>query len=171
MWRDNPQLNAVVEWIDRSAARDFLRDFGDTHAVALVAVQTIHILGICLVVAAAWLTGLWLLGAAPLPRALGASPRVLVRWMYPTLGVMAATGLLLIVRRPDRILLSAAFPIKLALIALGLALMVGLSRSLRHDMLYWERTPGRRLAGRGLGLCIVAVWSTVVFAGRWIPFS
>ena len=171
MWEDNPQLNALVDALNRTPVQHFLRNFYDDHSALLVALQTTHILGIAMMVATAWLTGAWLMGATALPRALAASPRVLIRARYVALAVLATTGLVLILRWPERILLSNAFPIKMTLVALGLAMMLRLAGSLKDDALYWERTAGRRAAGRALGLSILLVWSAVVFAGRWIPFS
>ena len=170
MFSDNPQLKALVAAIDGTPVQRFLSDFSDEHSAALVALQTTHILGIGVMVATAWLVGAWLMGATALPKALGTSPRTLIRASYVALGVLATTGLILILRWPERILLSEAFPIKLGLIALGLAMLVALAHTLKDDTLYWERK-GRRGAGRALGLSILVVWSAVVFAGRWIPFS
>lgn len=170
MWDDNPQLNALVDAINRTPVQHALRNFFDDHSALLVMLQTVHILGIAAMIATAWLTGLWLMGATALPKALGASPRVLIQASFVALAILATTGLVLILRWPDRILLSTAFPIKMALVALGLCLMIGLFRTLKGDMLHWQ-APERRAAGRALGLSILVVWSAVVFAGRWIPFS
>lgn len=171
MWGENPQVIALVGWLEATPAHAFLYSFTQDQPLALVTVQTAHLLGIGVVVSAAWLLGLWLMGVAALPKALGASPRTLIGGAYAALAVLAATGALLIVRRPDRVLLSEAFPIKMGLIVLGLAGLIALSRSLKGDMLFWERTPGRNTAARGAGLVVLLVWSAAVFAGRWIPFS
>lgn len=167
MWRENPQLVSLVEWIAQTDACRTLREIGEAHPLALLAVQMAHLIGICVVASTGWLVGLWLMRAIDLPKALGASPAVLLRAIYPALTVLVLTGLLLIVRRPDRILLSAAFYLKVCLIAAGLSLVIYLVRTLKTDPLHWE---ARRGAARVLGLALILIWTGVVFAGRWIPF-
>ncbi|OYX36740.1 MAG: hypothetical protein B7Y99_00260 [Caulobacterales bacterium 32-69-10] len=171
MFRDNPELLRFVEWIQASSTSMALVEVTADQPLSLLFIQTLHILGVSVIIGAGWLSGVWLLGVVPLRNALGASPRRLVMACYPALCVLALTGLVLIIRRPDRILLSTSFPIKLVLIAVGLSLMIALDRSLRGDEEYWGRTDARRIQARILGLAIIVIWSATVFAARWIPFA
>jgi hypothetical protein len=80
---------------------------------------------------------------------------------------MLVTGLILIVRWPQRILLSPAFLPKLVLVAGGMALLVYTARSVRGK-------PGIKVgspAATALALLLLLVWTGAVIAGRWIPFA
>jgi hypothetical protein len=149
----NAAMMALSDWLTATAACQWLRALTETHPLLLAAVQTLHLIGIAAIVALNGLVAIGLLqradGAAPFAHK--ALPRVLA-----ALGLQLATGLFLIVRWPERILLSPAFLPKLGLIALGLALLI---------------LAARRPAARSLGLALLLVWSAAVFAGRWIPFA
>jgi hypothetical protein len=82
--------------------------------------------------------------------------------------VMLVTGVILIVRWPRRILLSAAFLPKLVLVVCGTALLLHVARALERQP---DGLQSRTSAATLLASMLLLVWTAALIAGRWIPFA
>jgi len=167
MDHDAPALKEFVQWLSGTSASHWLQSVSSTAPVLLASVQTLHLLAMSVVIAANGFLALGLLGRLNAGESLETLARRCVPWVTRSLAVMLATGLILIVRWPSRILLSAAFVPKLLLIACGVGLLLHVARSLRRPDGLRARTPAARFLA---GLLLLA-WAGAVIAGRWIPFA
>jgi len=130
---------------------------------AFASVQTIHLIGLAVLFGAVILLGLSALGIGmrrqpPAETALGLLPVFL--W---SLGVMGATGVLMVASKPLRYYLSDPFRLKLGLLAAGIALYFVLHRQLLRSG--ESRLPPAIRAG---GALLLALWLGVGLAGRFI---
>jgi len=133
-------------------------------------VQTVHILSISIVMSAAAIMDLSVLGVLSRREPLAEIVYRFLPWIWWTLIVLAVSGGTLIVAEPGRSLGNPAFVAKMSLLAAVLVLTLLFQRGLRHDERYWEISAGRRLGGRLIAGFSLIIWAGVVFAGRWIAY-
>ncbi len=133
--------------------------------------QIIHILSVAVVFSSAILVDLriWRLLERDVPL-----PEVARRFLptiWPVLLILLTTGSLLIVGEPRRSLLNFTFYLKMALLAVAIMLTAGLQRSISSSPGSWDKDRARRIAGRFAATVSILVWSSILFAGRWIAYT
>jgi hypothetical protein len=133
-------------------------------------VQTIHILSISIVMAAAAMVYLRVLGVLSRGQPLAAVAYRFVPWIWWTLIVLVLSGSTLIVGEPGRSLRNPAFILKMSMLAAVLVLTLIFQRGLRHNDRFWEISSGRRISGRLIAAVSLVFWVGIVFAGRWIAY-
>lgn len=168
MYYDNPALQDFVRWLSATPASLWLQAVSTSVPVLLAMVQTLHLLGMSVVIAANGYVAIGLLGGLRTGEALAAVTRKVVPWVMGALAVMLATGVILVVRWPRRILLSPAFLPKLVLVAVGTGLLLHVARALESQR---EDLQGRTSAATVLAIMLLTVWTAALVAGRWIPFA
>jgi hypothetical protein len=133
-------------------------------------VQTVHILAVATLLASALMMNLRLLGLVGRDQALErVSARFLpvIWWVLP---VLLVTGAVMIIGEPARSLKNPLFQLKMGLLLAALALtafyQIGLPRSRdRYDLANRGRAAALLIA---LPSC--ALWTSIVFCGRWIAY-
>src|SRR5580693_5523310 len=101
-------------------------------------VQTIHILSISVVMAAAAMVDLRVLGVLSRGQPLAAVAYRFVPWIWWTLVVLLLSGGTLIIGEPGRSLRNPAFILKMSMLAAVLVLTLLFQRGLRHNDRFWE---------------------------------
>jgi hypothetical protein len=133
-------------------------------------VQTVHILGIAVVVTSVGMTDFKLLGFPRNGQSLSAMVSQLMPWIWFALGVLLVTGTLLTITEPARELQNVAFRLKMLLI-LGLISILMIVRSgVRRDPEYWTGSPRRKSLARSIGAVSLLLVTSIVVAGRWIAY-
>jgi hypothetical protein len=127
--------------------------------------QTLHILANGLVLSAIIMIGLRTWGSRAEP--IGDRVRRLLPWLWAAMGVLTATGLVLILSTPRRTLLDKTFQVKMLIMAVAIVATLTLAAMLRRA------APDGVSAGRVAGTLAAAtllLWLSVTFAGRgrWI---
>jgi hypothetical protein len=133
-------------------------------------VQTIHILSTSIVVSAAAMVQLRILGVLSRGQPLAAVAQRFLPWIWWTLVVLLLSGSTLIIGEPDRSLRNPAFILKMSLLAAVLVLTLIFQRGLLRDDLFWESSSGRRIGARLIAAASLIFWVGIVFAGRWIAY-
>ncbi len=158
-------LNQICDWLAATAVSQALQS--TSWAVPLI--QTIHILGIAIILTSMAMLSVRLLGLAGTRQSMQQAAERLMPWMWRALGVMFATGALLILAEPARSLPNQLFQVKMLLLVAVLALSVYLERS--------RRTAGAAMGlpadlpySRPLGALMLLAWTGIVVAGRWIAY-
>jgi hypothetical protein len=134
------------------------------------AVETIHLIGVALVLGTVATLDLRLLGASRrLPAGLLARHTLTIVWCAFT--VAAISGFLLFATRATAYADNTAMQLKAALLVLAGLNAIGFHIGPGHRMLrdpeHWAPAAGARAAG-GLSLCL---WLTVAVAGQWIAYT
>jgi hypothetical protein len=124
------------------------------------ATQTVHILALASVVYLMTVFDLQVMGALARPAEPGWTRRPLP-WLWWGLGVLAVSGLILVVGEPKRELTSWPFRIKLLLIVAAVLLTLLLSR------LAAARSS---LTTRVLAGVVLLCWALIIVCGRWIAY-
>jgi hypothetical protein len=133
-------------------------------------VQSIHIVAIAAVMSATAMLNLRLAGFIGQDSSVRNLANRSLPWLWWSLPVLLATGLVMIVGEPARELTNAYFWSKMAMIALVIVLTITLQRAL-DDCPYREMAPAKRRAIRALSLLTLALWLAIIFCGRWIAYS
>ena len=133
------------------------------------AVQSVHIVAIAGVVGAAIVMDLRLAGVL----ATDETPRVVVKrhlpWLWSSLGLLLATGFVLGLGEPYRVLMNPVFWAKMALVLTGFALTLLFRYPILHPDYRLEHARAARLV-KPLAWASLAIWVAVVFCGRWIAY-
>jgi hypothetical protein len=131
-------------------------------------VQTVHILAVATVVASALMLNLRLIGLVGLDQPLERLSARFLPAIWWTLPVLLLTGVIMIIGEPARSLKNPVFQLKMGLLVAALGVTAFYALRLKRG--------GDRLAagGRGAALLIaipaLALWTGIVFAGRWIAY-
>jgi hypothetical protein len=133
-------------------------------------IQTIHIIAISIFLISVYLIGFKLVGLTRWKKPLAILTASSAPWIWGALGVLLATGALLIITEPARELLNWAFRIKMVLVLLLSGLLLVVQLSLRANPLYWAASPGRQIAARTVGIAALVIGASIVTAGRWIAY-
>ncbi|WII73572.1 hypothetical protein QJS83_06765 [Bdellovibrio sp. 22V] len=123
--------------------------------------ESLHILGITLVVGGAFVFDLRLLGvgkAVPLETVANLNLRMSRRGFL----LVVVTGVLLIVANPEEILLNRTFQIKMLLILFAL---------INLGIYHWRVHQGLHSWAVAHSLLSLGLWTAVIFAGRLIAYT
>jgi hypothetical protein len=134
------------------------------------AVQTIHILSISVVMAAAAMVNLNILGVLSADQPLAAVAHRFLPGIWWTVIILALSGITLIIGEPGRSLPNPAFLLKMSMLLTVLLLTGYLQRGLGRDGRFWSQTAPRRVGSRVIAALSLALWIGIVFAGRWIAY-
>ena len=134
-------------------------------------IQTVHLLSIAAVMGSVVLIDLRALGLALSRQSLGDLTRRLMPWTWYALPFLAISGLVFVCARPARYLSNPIFGIKFAMLLPAVILSAVFYRLVARDPGEWERSRGRRAAGRGVALVSLILWIGIVLAGRWVAYA
>ena len=136
---------------------------------AIPTIQSVHILGIAVVVGAAIVMDLRLAGVL----ATDETPRAVVRrhlpWMWTALIVLLSSGFLLGLAEPYRVLTNPIFWIKMGLVVTGFTLTLLFRYPILHPEYQIEHARLAMLI-KPLAWASLAIWASVVVCGRWIAY-
>lgn len=131
--------------------------------------QTIHIIMVGIVFVSMLNVALRVLGKIRADEPLAEVWHRFAPWFWCALGVMAGTGLVLIIGEPVREATALSFWLKMSLLAIGIA-----------SALYFGRTVAASAAGpdpsasggaRFVAVATIVLWVAIVFLGRWIAYD
>lgn len=155
-------MQSAIEWLYGTALSSAIRD---TDWI-VPTVQAIHICAITVVVGSALVTELRVAGVIAPDESLNVVAQRYLPWMWRALGLLLATGLVMVVGEPERVLGNSVFWLKMILVTLGVLLSVSLRRPLLHSAQEGQRQPAKALAW-----ALLILWVAVIFSGRFIAYS
>jgi hypothetical protein len=130
------------------------------------AVQTVHILCVSIVMASMAMLDLRLIGVAkrqPVSKLVNR----LVPWVWWTLPILLATGIILIIGEPSRELLNPYFRLKMLFLLVVVVITFLVQWFNSRDTTFWE---SRRAVGALAGAFSLLLWVGIVTCGRWIAY-
>jgi hypothetical protein len=134
-------------------------------------VQSVHIVGISVVLACVLMMTLRVLGVAGTDATLLQTQRRFGPWLAGALLLLLATGLALVVGEPERELLSFSFWLKMVLVACGAGLAFWFQVSVRRHEQVWETRLAHRARVRVLAAVALLIWIAIIFLGRFIAYD
>ena len=161
-------MNQFALWLASTPPSVFIQEH---NAWTVPAIQSVHIVGIALVMGSVLMIDLRILGLAWTERTLQETTSRFGPWLTGSLWLLLATGLLMVVGEPVRELVTFSFWLKMALVALGAAVAVAFQRALRRHDQQWEGTLVHRPSIKALAVLTFLVWVGVIFLGRLIAYD
>ncbi len=133
-------------------------------------IQTVHILGIAVVMGSAVLLNLRILGLAMPRQPIADVTRRVLPWLWWALPVMLISGAFFVLGRPNRYFNNPVFAWKMSFLLPVLTLTLFYYLMSRRQEDYWQLNPSRVLQGRAIAVISLALWMMVAVSGRWIAY-
>src|SRR5215510_360061 len=150
-------MQALAQWL---AATPLSR--GIASVLWLIPVlQAIHILAIAAVLSAVMMVDLRILRLAGHSQTMTETAGRFVPWVWTSLVVLAATGVLLIIGEPKRSLLNPAFQLKMLLLALAIAMTLAFQVSLRRNVALWKNDAPTGVMMSALAVLTFLLWCAI----------
>ena len=157
-------MNQFALWLAATPPSVFIQEH---NAWAIPAIQSVHIVGIALVMGSVLMIDLRILGLAWTDHTLQQTTRRFGPWLTGSLWLLLATGLLMVVGEPVRELVTFSFWLKMALVAIGAVVAVAFQRTVRRHEQHWQGTP----SVKAMAVVTFLVWIGVIFLGRLIAYD
>ena len=138
---------------------------------AIPAIQSIHIVGIALVMGSVLMIDLRILGLTWTDQTLRQTTERFGPWLTGSLWLLLATGLLMVVGEPVRELVTFSFWLKMTLLAIGALVAVTFQRALRRHERHWEDTLVHRTSIKALAVGTLLIWMAIIVLGRLIAYD
>jgi hypothetical protein len=136
----------------------------------IILLQTVHILAIAMVLSSVAMVELRILGwtsAQSMPQ----TARRFLSWVWTGLVVLAGTGVALVIAEPRRTLdNNPAFLLKMAMLAIAIAMTLAFQVSLSRNAGLWDAKPSSRKMVSVLAVVTLMLWLAIAMAGRWIAY-
>jgi hypothetical protein len=160
-------LNDFAVWLSTTAPSVFIQVHEDW---MIPVIQSLHIIGIAIVVGSVLMMALRVLGWMAVDQPLVAVQRRFGPWLTGALCLLLASGGLLIVAEPVRELVTFSFWLKMAFVATLTALAVSFQISVRNREQRWQglvhRAPVRLAA-----LLVFVLIGCIILLGRLIAYD
>ena len=134
-------------------------------------VQTVHLLGISAVMGSIVLIDLKVLGLALPSQSTTELVRRLMPWTWCALPLLASSGSVSILARPERYFTNPVFGLKFAMLVPAVILAAVFQAASAKDARFWDRSRGRRASARIVAALSLFLWMGVALAGRWIAYA
>ena len=161
-------MDKFAEWLSTTFPSVFLQK---NEAWAIPTIQSIHIVGIGLVVGSIFMMTLRIFGWAGMDQTLRQTHSRYGPWVTGALWLLLATGLLMVVGEPVRELVTFSFWLKMALVATIAGLAVAFRSTLRRREEEWETTRVHHGSTKAAAVAILVVLACIIVLGRLIAYD
>ena len=157
-------MKSFAEWLSTT----FLSVFIQNHnSWAIPTIQSIHIVGIAIVLGSVFMIDLRLLGWAGMDQTLRQTTNRFGPWMMGALWLMLATGILMVIGEPVRELMTFSFWLKMFLVAVGTVIAAVFQKKVRKH----EGDPVTSGALKSLAVLTFLIWACIIVLGRLIAYD
>lgn len=133
-------------------------------------IQTVHILGIAVLMGTAVMLNLRVLGIAVRSQQLTEMTDRVMPWVWWALASNFVSGAFFLFARPNRYFQNPIFGWKVSFLIPAVLLTVLFYVLHKRQQGYWELNSQRVWAGRAVALLSLICWIMVAMAGRWIAY-
>ena len=157
-------MKPFAEWLSTT----FLSVFIQNHnSWAIPTIQSIHIVGIAIVLGSVFMIDLRLLGWAGMDQTLRQTTNRFGPWLMGALWLMLATGILMVIGEPVRELMTFSFWLKMFLVAVGTVIAAVFQKRVRKH----EGDPVTSGALKSLAVLTFLIWACIIVLGRLIAYD
>jgi hypothetical protein len=157
-------VKSFAEWLSTT----FLSVFIQNHnSWVIPTIQSIHIVGIAIVLGSVFMIDLRLLGWAGMDQTLRQTTNRFGPWLIAALWLMLATGILMVIGEPVRELITFSFWLKMFLVAVGTVIAAVFQRTIRKH----EGDPVKRGPLKWLAVLTFLIWASIIVLGRLIAYD
>ncbi|MEX0965489.1 MAG: DUF6644 family protein [Pseudohongiellaceae bacterium] len=133
-------------------------------------IQTVHILGIAVVMGSVVLLDLRILGVAVPSQRISEMTDRLMPWLWWALASNFVSGAFFLFGRPLRYFNNPIFGWKLSFLIPAVLLTLFFHLMHRQQPGYWELNAQRLWSARAIAFASLVLWIMVAMAGRWIAY-
>ena len=161
-------MKEFAEWLSTTAPSVFIQT---NNGWVVPGLQSIHIVGIALILGAIFMIDLRILGLAGRDQTLSETTSRFGPWLTGALCLLLATGILQVIGEPVRELVSFSFWLKMALVAISTVIVVAFQKSLRKRREEWEQVLVNRGGIKALTVFTFLIWAFIIILGRLIAYD
>jgi len=161
-------VKQFAQWLSTTSPSVFIQNH---NSWVIPAIQSIHIVGIGVVLGSVFMIYLRILGWAGLDQTLRQTTTRFSPWLTGGLWLMLVTGLLMVIGEPVRELVTFSFWLKMLLVAIITAIGTIFQISLRKHEQLWEDILVTRRSVRGLAILTFLIWVGIIILGRLIAYD
>lgn len=161
-------MKQFAEWLSTTFPSVYIQDH---NSWVIPAIQSIHIVGIGLVLGSVFMIYLRILGWAGMDQTLRETVNRFGPWLTGALCLLLATGVLMVIGEPVRELVAFSFWLKMFLVAVSTAIAIVFQISLRRHERRWEETLVKRRSIQGLAILTFLIWACIIILGRLIAYD
>jgi hypothetical protein len=134
-------------------------------------IESLHVIGITLVVGTIVIIDLRLLGLASTQRPYSRVTSDILKITWPAFALAVTTGLLMFVTNAGMYYQNFFFRTKMLLLVLAGFNVVVFELTAGRKMHHWNKDASAPAAGRAAAAISLLLWITIIFMGRWIGFT
>jgi len=162
------ELKQFALWLSTTSPSVYIQEH-NTWAIPVI--QSIHIMGIALVMGSVLMIDLRILGWAWVDQTLRQTTNRFGPWLTGALWLLLVTGILMVIGEPVRELVTFSFWLKMALVAIGALVAIAFQRALRQHEQRWETTLVHNRSIKALAIATFLIWVCIIFLGRLIAYD
>jgi len=155
-------------WLSTTLPSVYLQEH---NAWAIPTIQSIHIVGIAMVMGSVFMIDLRILGWAGKDMTLRQTTERFGPWLTTSLWLLLVTGVLMVVGEPVRELVTFSFWLKMALVAIGAAAALIFQGALRRHDEQWGDMLAHRASIKTMSVVTFLIWAFVIVLGRLIAYD
>jgi hypothetical protein len=155
-------------WLSTTSPSVFIQEH---NTWAIPTIQSVHIVGIAMVMGSVLMIDLRILGWGWTDQTLRQTASRFGPWLTGSLWLLLATGALMVIAEPVRELVTFSFWLKMALVAVGTLVAATFQRTLRRHDEQWEETLVHRPSIKALAILTFLIWACIIVLGRLIAYD
>ena len=161
-------MKQFAEWLSTT----FLSVFIQKHSSWVIpTIQSIHIVGIGVVLGSVFMIDLRVLGWAGMDQTLRQTATRFGPWLTAALCLLLATGVLMVIGEPVRELVTFSFWLKMFFVAVGTLIAAIFQIRLRKQEQKWEEILVNRGSIKFLAVLTFLIWVCIIILGRLIAYD
>ena len=161
-------MKQFAEWLSTTLPSVFIQEH---NAWAIPTIQSIHIVGLAMVMGSVLIIDLRILGWAGMDQTLRQTTSRFGPWLTASLWLLLATGMLMVIGEPVRELVTLSFWLKMTLVATGALVAAIFQKTLRQHEQHWEDTLVHRRSIKTLAILTFLIWVCIIVLGRLIAYD
>jgi hypothetical protein len=165
--RPDVDAAALLQWIEASRLATTIRE----SLLLFPLLESVHVIGLSLVFGTIAIIDLRLLGAASRERPFKRMASDILKWTWAAFALTALTGSLMFITNAGVYYHNFYFRTKMLLLLLAGVNMLSFELTLGRTAHRWDNAASAPLAGRAVAVLSLAIWMSVIFAGRLIGFT
>ncbi len=164
-------LQELSDWLTQTPLNTVFSDTTRLETWLIIPIsQTVHILGVAVVMTAVGMLNLQLLGVRVTKQSFAEHSAQWMPWIWSAIVVLFITGAVQTIAEPTRELMNNTFRIKVVMLLIAIAITVVYRAQVKKDAKYWERSGERRALAYALASISLVLWLGIVAAGRLIAY-
>jgi hypothetical protein len=160
-------IDGILKWLEATSLASSIRD----GLLLFPLLESTHVIALALVFGTIAIIDLRLLGVASSERPFKLMASDILKWTWAAFAVTAVTGSLMFITNASVYYHNFYFRTKMLLLLLAGVNMASFEMTLGRSVHRWDKAPSAPPAGRAVAVLSLAIWISVIFAGRLIGFT